>query len=580
MRPSHVLHRFIDRRRLVVQQRISCPPGNRLLVSLIFAEIQIGIVCEVDEAREDDIFDVAFWNILTESFVAVELRQQIYHEYFIVDGGYVYDGNSDILVQADRKPISISLRYVCRSVAEETRTFPFKLNSITFSTLYRKDLQHQAAIHSNLIRFHTVLLSELLLRMRYFVTPEMFDQVEEVAPHYIQVMKSRIDDCIGYDRVFQPVDFATIANFDNEACLTRADLSWNDNTVGFQRAIVCILRQINVKNAADIAEAIKEVLPGWTDSSSPEQLFDMLFDHWDIPSLSCLREAAERLQRHRFLESLGNWHRVQDNDSGFLDVRYKGPRYRYRRKYWFSATAVAIRFLKRLSSTQRGYLHNLVLNEDKISVGFPESHAIGMIPFCKERPTAYRLINMYFERSEPEAGELYSIDEIDGPDQDFYFTNWVVNGLEVVKAGMPPGSWSVVFDGEPDLNLATDLFTKLLKRTIVWHTFYNDCVSLGLFTNPIHPDYPFATVTSDGRALERKRSSIFQCNFNLDRPWNLDEIAADNNIHKEEDGGRLSFWLGRVNLDYQPFGFCVSSPTVDIRKLRLSCFEREKISDD
>ncbi|QGI63783.1 hypothetical protein CEK27_007754 [Fusarium fujikuroi] len=492
-----------------------------------------------------------------------------------VDGGYVHDSDSDKLTQADHQPISLSLRYACRSVAEETNT---------------------------LVRFHTVLLSELLLRMRHFVAPEMFYEVEEVAPQYIKAIKWRINDCIGYDQhpELPPQDFEDVANFHNLGVLTRAKLDWNDSTLGFQRAIVCTLRQINAKNAADIAEAINEALPGWTKSSSPEELFDMSFDHWDIPSLSCLRQTAKRLQRQRFLESLGNWHRVQDHDSGFLDSRYKGPRYRYRRKYWFSATAVAIRFLKRLSLTQRGYLHKLILNEDRISVGFPESHAIGMIPFCKEnpkmhleqrvdvwnnlvmsseRPTAYRLTNMYFERSEPEAGEYYSLYDVYAPDQDSYFTNWVVHGLEVVKAGMPARSWSVVFDGEPDLNLATDLFTTIIKRTIVWHTFYSDCVSLGLFTDPSHPEYPFATSTSDKRVPERMRSSIFQCNFNLDRPWNLDKIAADHNVHNDEHEGDLSFWLRSTVDDSEPIDFRISSPAVAIGKLRLVCFERETISD-
>ncbi|QGI94665.1 hypothetical protein CEK26_007734 [Fusarium fujikuroi] len=505
----------------------------------------------------------------------LELRQQIYHEYFKVDGGYVHDSDSDKLTQADHQPISLSLRYACRSVAEETNT---------------------------LVRFHTVLLSELLLRMRHFVAPEMFYEVEEVAPQYIKAIKWRINDCIGYDQhpELPPQDFEDVANFHNLGVLTREELDWNDITLGFQRAIVCTLRQINAKNAADIAEAINEALPGWTKSSSPEELFDMSFDHWDIPSLSCLRQTAKRLQRQRFLESLGNWHRVQDHDSGFLDSRYKGPRYRYRRKYWFSATAVAIRFLKRLSLTQRGYLHKLILNEDRISVGFPESHAIGMIPFCKEnpkmhleqrvdvwnnlvmsseRPTAYRLTNMYFERSEPEAGEYYSLYDVYAPDQDSYFTNWVVHGLEVVKAGMPARSWSVVFDGEPDLNLATDLFTTIIKRTIVWHTFYSDCVSLGLFTDPSHPEYPFATSTSDKRVPERMRSSIFQCNFNLDRPWNLDKIAADHNVHNDEHEGDLSFWLRSTVDDSEPIDFRISSPAVAIGKLRLVCFERETISD-
>ncbi|KAF4959073.1 hypothetical protein FGADI_1951 [Fusarium gaditjirri] len=502
----------------------------------------------------------------------LELRQQIYHEYFKVDGGYVYDGDFDRLVQADGQPISISLRYACRSVAEETKSFPFKLNSITFSTLYRKDLQHQAAIHSNLIRFHTLLLSGLLIRMRRCITPEMFDQVEEA-----------------------------VKNFDDQARLTGANLSWNDSTVGFQRAIVCMLRQINFKCAADTAKAIDEILPGWGESSSPGELFDLAFDHWDIPSLPRLREAAERLQRHRFLESLGNWHEVQSSDARYHDARYKGPRYRYRRKYWFSATAVAIRFLNRLSSDQRRCLHKLVLDEDRISVGFPESHAMGMIPFCKEnprmhleqrvdvwnnlvmsseRPTAYMLPHMYFERSEPKAGELYFLDEIDGPDQDSYFTNWVVHGMEVVRAGMPVGSWSVVFDGSPDLNLATDLFTTLLRRTIVWQTFYSDCVSLGLYTDPSHPDYPFATIASDERPAQGKRSSIFQCNFNLDRPWNLDEIAANHNVHKEACKWKLYRWVStEVNLYSEPIAFRILSSTVDLAKLRLNCFERQMIAE-
>ncbi|KAF5714859.1 hypothetical protein FMUND_7240 [Fusarium mundagurra] len=537
----------------------------------------------------------------------LELRQQVYHDYFKVDGGYVYDVDSDKLVQADRQPISISLRYACRSVAEETKSIPFQLNSITFSTLYRKDLQHQAAIHSNLIRFHTVLLSELLLRMRYFVTPEMFDQVDEVAPHYLQRIKSRINGCIRDDEyegsLFYRKEFRAVTEFDQSTDVTVASLDWNDSTIGFQHAIVCILHQISAKNSVEIAKAINEVLPGWTDSASPEQLFDMSFDHWDIPSLSRLTETAERLQRHRFLDSLSDWLPVKfDSDPTAFDTRYKGPKYTYRRKYWFSATAAAIKFLTRMSPTQRGDLRKLVLNEGTIAVGFPESHAIGMIPFCKqnprlhieqrvdvwqnlamssERPSAYSLNGIHFERSEPQAGEHHFLDSIYGPEQDVVFSNWVVHGMEVVRAGMPIGSWSVVFDGSPDLNLATDLFTTLLKRTIVWQTFYTDCVSLGLFTGPGHPDYPFATVASDERAPERKRSSIFQCNFNLGRPWDLDEIAANYNIHKEDFKWELYYWL-QIEISSNsphPLDFSLASSTVDLEKLRLGCFERKMITD-
>ncbi|KAG4255990.1 hypothetical protein FPRO03_04938 [Fusarium proliferatum] len=634
MRPGRVVQRFVDRRRLLIQQILQFPPGNILLVLQIIATLLIGIKREVNEALQKATAPRIATSLIQQTFILrilyhhkfpfpalemlmhpssvarmprvsfldlpLELRQQVYHEYFRVDG------DSDKLAQADRQPISISLRYACRSVAEETKSFPFKLNSITFWTLYRKDLQHQAAIHSNLIRFYTVLLSELLLRMRRYVTPEMFVQVDEVAPQYLRKIKSCINCRIRDDEddgsLFCREEFRAVTEFDKDNEITVASLDWNDSTIGFQRAIVCILRQVSAKNSAEIAKAVNEVLPGWTDSASPDQLFDMSFDHWDIPSLPRLTETAERLQRHRFLDSLDSWLPIQHDDPRWFDARYKGPKYTYHRKYWFSATAVAIRFLTQLSSTQRRYLQKLVLNEGTIAVGFPESHAIGIIPFCKENPnlhveqrvdvwqnlvmssecpSAYGLNGVYFEGSEPQAGEDHCLDSIFGPEQDVFFSNWVVHGMEVVRAGMPVGSWSVVFDGNPDLNLATDLFTTLLKRTIGWQTFYTDCVSLGLFADPSPHDYPFATVTSDERAPERMRSSIFQCNFNIGRPWNLDEIAANYNIHEENFKWELDYWLQlEVGSNSPgPLDFSLAGSTVDLEKLRLGCFERKMISD-
>ncbi|KAF5595119.1 hypothetical protein FPCIR_4744 [Fusarium pseudocircinatum] len=186
-----------------------------------------------------------------------------------------------------------------------------------------------------------------------------------------------------------------------------------------------------------------------------------------------------------------------------------------------------------------------------------------------------------FPYDEPQAGEHHFLDSISGPEQDVVFSNWVVHGMEVVRAGMPVGSWSVVFDGSPDLNLATDLFTTLIQRTIVWQTFYTDRVSLGLFADPSHAGYPFATIASGESPTESKRSSIFRCNFNLDRPWNLDEIAANYNIHKEDFKWRLDYWL-QIEIgphSPQPLDFSLAGSMVDLEKLRLGCFERKMITD-
>ncbi|RKL02330.1 hypothetical protein BFJ71_g4781 [Fusarium oxysporum] len=254
-----------------------------------------------------------------------------------------------------------------------------------------------------------------------------------VRQNYLTLIRPVITYACGAWSIKQRKCVSTRLNFG----LSTKVIDRNDSTIGFKRGIVCTLRQISSKNTSEISIATDEVLPGLTDSASLEELFDMSFDHWDIPSPARLRETAERLQRHRFLDSLGSWLPIQRDDPRLFDATYKGPKYTYRRNYWFSATAVAILFLNRLSSTQRGYLHKLVLNEDRISVGFPESHAIGLIPFLKqnpklhveqwvdvwqnlvmdsEQPSAYGPNGMIFERSELQPREFYCLDSISGLD--------------------------------------------------------------------------------------------------------------------------------------------------------------------
>ncbi|RFN40261.1 hypothetical protein FIE12Z_13066 [Fusarium flagelliforme] len=77
-----------------------------------------------------------------------ELRNQIYHLYFRV-GGYAYDVDSDCLkTAANNRPIDLALLYTCRTVANEAIRLPLLLNSIKFTTLYRRDLNSLAGCFS------------------------------------------------------------------------------------------------------------------------------------------------------------------------------------------------------------------------------------------------------------------------------------------------------------------------------------------------------------------------------------------------------------------------------------------------
>ena len=85
--------------------------------------------------------------------IPAEVREQILHHYFRVDGGYIYDGDSDCLKTAvGNHPIDLALLYTCRTVANEARHLPLSLNAIKFITLHRHDLNKLAGCFNYLSR--------------------------------------------------------------------------------------------------------------------------------------------------------------------------------------------------------------------------------------------------------------------------------------------------------------------------------------------------------------------------------------------------------------------------------------------
>lgn len=61
---------------------------------------------------------VAKANLLS---LPLELREQMLYHYFKVDGGYVYDAESDTLKTAGNRPIDLNLLYTCRTIAREAK---------------------------------------------------------------------------------------------------------------------------------------------------------------------------------------------------------------------------------------------------------------------------------------------------------------------------------------------------------------------------------------------------------------------------------------------------------------------------
>ncbi|KAK8112505.1 hypothetical protein PG984_013031 [Apiospora sp. TS-2023a] len=87
-----------------------------------------------------------------------ELRDAIYREYVLVDGGYVFNPYTEKLRKATgqgrgdaNRAINLSLTYTCRQVAIEMKGVALGANLVTFKTLYRHNLRIRVGRYFGLI---------------------------------------------------------------------------------------------------------------------------------------------------------------------------------------------------------------------------------------------------------------------------------------------------------------------------------------------------------------------------------------------------------------------------------------------
>ncbi|KAF5694823.1 hypothetical protein FDENT_951 [Fusarium denticulatum] len=534
-----------------------------------------------------------------------EMRQQIYLEYFTIEGGYVYDSATDKIVQANHCPIDLSLRQVCRTIARETYDYPFTLNTITFSTAYRRDWRKKAAALDFILSYHCLIIDAMLARLRHCSTPDMYDTPSQQDSRYMPPIKQRISDTINFERRRPDCnihintdclinDFKKHwGNTQNGGDMTK--VSMHHNNISRNRAYTNLLRQIASKHPEKFREAIDDLLPGWAKSkSSPtSDFFNLGFEFWAIPSLPEITDTVERFELGERWDNLDLWRYSEYEKEG-----YTGKTYCYQRKHFFSAAALAIRFLKSISQTQRLLITKLTLNEDRMAFGNPECHIIGLIPFIKENPKLFikhqvSLWRNIFPRGcatelsgfptanesiiEPEEG-------IPGPHQVHYqwasriISIFIMHTLEAMKEGLPPNSYCLILDGEPEMNHATKTFRYLMDRKIAWMTANTDCVAQGVLASPKSKNYPLQTCFSTSELVAvHDRGSIIQCNFTLDQPWNYNTIAGDK-------GKTIKRWksVNAVERDYgddQDGLFDVSNGKVDWMQIKGEYFEMKPRSD-
>ncbi|KAG9498272.1 hypothetical protein J7337_011168 [Fusarium musae] len=539
----------------------------------------------------------------------LEMRQLIYLQYFTAEGGYIYDAESDKLVQANGFPIDLSLRHVCRTIALETYHYPFTLNNITFSTAYKREWRKQAAAVDFISTYHHYLQLAMLIRLRHCLTPDMYEQPIKQYSKYMPLVINDIADIIARERRYpkfnaELLETVHIREFmEHPGSGSKAGnpiaISIYDNNVSRNRTYTYLLRKIAHQYPEKFKEAVDNFLPGWMECKSrrASDFFGLGFDLWAIPCLSQVTDMVEQLQLTERWNRLDQWRYSDVGKEG-----YTGTRYCYQRKHFFSAAALAIRFLENISQTQRLLITKLILNEDRMAVGHPECHIIGLIPFFEENPNLFieHKINLWRNILPRNAAKVdvssfptenESIEEVPegmpSPHQVYSkfagkeISHFILHTMEALREGIPATSYSFIIDGKPDLNHSTETFKYLMELPIAWITTHTDCVAEGLLASPASSEYPFMTTSSTSEHTSvQGRSSIIQCNFTLDQPWDYKHIAGDNNqnIDRWKTLDKIHQFANEGNGEFSD-KLDVSKGAVDWMQIKGEYFEMRLLSD-
>ncbi|KAJ4256163.1 hypothetical protein NW762_009240 [Fusarium torreyae] len=372
-----------------------------------------------------------------------EIRTAIFGYYFQLDGGYIFNAESERLVDANGQPIDLSLMYACRSIANDTKDLPFSVNAVSFSTFYSPCWRAWAGRFEYLSTLHYFLQLDFLTYLGQFITVEIYSVIENKFPGFGTLLKMRIDHCQEYRSRLAEIEAGNGVggypeNQDSEGLECdqhgpgnrteegsenntnnqrpprppqdlefvkirgHAD-SYRDSTVYHSRyhgiynahksvdmCTWCRVTQLPIMREA-VAYSLRLV------AKQQESKFTMLI-RAALPRWSASHSPQEIHDLHldqwtipsqSSLAKMGGiygddplWQRVQ----GWHNIyhEYPLPVVNYREKFRFSAAAAAIRCLSHLQDKVRMRLRKVVLVEDQLAVADPSSHAVGLIHFCQE----------------------------------------------------------------------------------------------------------------------------------------------------------------------------------------------------
>ena len=443
-----------------------------------------------------------------------ELRDIIYEYCLFEPDGYHYDHQSGKLRSANgSKAVDLSLMYACKTVAAEMHGLAFRINAVTFSTTHSdierlRARQFSALCHDLWEKQHMVLELSENARFRPFFTSEILAKLNQTYPQFVP--ESSLSGELDWYSLTSPREHAL------SEYRAFTDHAWGllSRSPGFHEACAQYERSSR-----------RSRYPMHIDTTV-RAFRDLRMKPWDIPS----EEDFERIRK------VGE---IPRRSSG--SDMHVWNRLRFR----FSAAASAIKFLKSAPPVVRLQIRRIILNEDHESVAAPACHALGLIQFCQEnlelhverRLSLWKTVlpmghlclsSWHMLRSIEDAQEQGTEPEQSHFVQARFVTpalcRWIKEALALFPAGMPQGSFSLVFDGEPTPNRSSEIFDALQK---------DDAWASAIDRRSNEPSYHSGTsywVPSLSQIIRDMvaQKSFISCNFPLSDPWDIDALLEEN----------------------------------------------------
>ncbi|KAK2694865.1 hypothetical protein QWA68_005608 [Fusarium oxysporum] len=465
-----------------------------------------------------------------------ELRHMIYKYYYTTTDGYFLQPISRKLAAANGKPLDLALMYTCRFIAHETRDLPLLYNDISISTIYDPELRPWAG------RFDYLLYAQLqqqvklvLLLGNRFLTEQIWVRIEQSFPWFTPHLRDALSQHRrGQDqfdmRHIECWPFTNSFTYSVDPFRRRAS-----GTSALCEALEFTLRNLAQRATSDFDRAVNDALPDWEYSGRDRLLnfLDQCFKPWDVPHADALEEMGRKFKDDGLWSTLESWAPNQRQTQ------------EYRAKFRISAASAAIGWLNQLPANKRMCVHSLAIIEDYPSVGRQECHAAGLVPFCKENPQLrirhqVSMLNVIFSRAllsrtdSLEDLEEYARHEIgeEAFDQASYVSfscivEWLAEIISLPKAGMPDGSYSFTLDGEPIVELCSEIFQEVVLRKEAMRMTIerslpslarDDRLYIGLQLHRGHGN-AFAQLIDN--------SSFIKTNFNPGQLWNAEKMLAE-----------------------------------------------------